>query len=69
MGSLITNTGVYEMETRRRIALSRTAMVNLKNIWADKEGTKNTKLALVQSPVVSIFSYGSELWLFKVADR
>ncbi|XP_071580973.1 uncharacterized protein [Temnothorax nylanderi] len=69
LGSLISNIGGSEAEIRRRIAMSRTAMANLRRIWEDKQITTNTKIALVRSLVFSIFSYGAETWTIKAADR
>jgi len=68
LGSLITTTRGCEAVIRRRIALSRAAMLNLGNIWTDRGITKKTKMALVRPLVLSIFSYGSESWIIKAAD-
>jgi len=56
LGSLITNTRGCEAEIRKRIALSRAAMVNLGKIWTDRGISKKTKMALLRSLVFSIFS-------------
>lgn len=60
LGSLITNVGGSEAKIRKCTTMSRTAMVNLRTIWVDKQITKNTKIALVRSLVFSIFTYGVE---------
>ncbi|VEN39957.1 unnamed protein product [Callosobruchus maculatus] len=69
LGSLIDNSGSCENEIRRRIQQARVAMTELTKIWRDHNITKATKMLLVQSLVFSIFSYASETWTIKKADR
>lgn len=56
-------------EIKRRVAISRPALMSLKKIWADRDINKNTKQSGVQSLVFSIFLYGSESWTITSADR
>ena len=41
--SLIINTGGCEAEIRKRIAMSRSALTNLRKIWTDRDITKTPK--------------------------
>lgn len=69
LGANISNTGSCEKEIRRRIGMAKNAMAQLAKIWRDRNISRNTKKKLVQTLVFSIFSYGSETWVIKKADR
>lgn len=69
LGSSISNNGSCESEVRRRIGMAKSAMTQLRKIWADRNITRKTKIKLVQTLVFSIFSYGAETWTIKKADR
>lgn len=69
LGSIITNNGSSELEIRRRIAMAKTAMSQLQNIWRDRNISRHTKIKLVRTLVFSIFLYACETWTIKAADR
>ena len=56
-------------EVRRRIAMTKTAMISLTNIWKDRSISERTKKRLLQALVFSIATYGAECWVFKKVDR
>jgi hypothetical protein len=69
LGSLLHKSGSCEHEIRRRIEIARTAMIDLTKIWKNKNITKKTKIALVNSLVFPVFSYASETWVIRASDR
>lgn len=69
LGALLHQNGSSEPEIRRRIQLGRAAMTHLNKIWQDNNITNATKVKLVQTLVFSVFSYASETWVIKQADR
>lgn len=69
LGSTLHNSGSCEPEIRRRIQLAKVAMTQLTKLWRDRNLTKNTKIQLVRALVFPVFSYGSETWVIRAADR
>lgn len=69
LGAVVTNNGSCEPEVRRRIGMAKSAMTQLKHIWADRNITRKTKKQLVTTLVFSIFLYGAETWTLRKGDR
>ena len=68
LGALLTNTLDDSNEVRRRIAIAKTAMIGLSNIWKDRSISKYTKLRLLRALVFPIATYGAECWVLKRVD-
>ncbi len=68
LGALVTPKGGCSDEIRRRIAMAKSAMQNLRKIWADRAVTKATKVRLVKALVFPIASYACESWTLTAAD-
>ena len=49
-------------DVKRRISKASQAFSMLKNIWKSKKLTRNTKIRIFRSNVVSVLLYGCELW-------
>jgi hypothetical protein len=62
LGSLIDRDGGCKREVKRRMALSKQAMVGLQKIWKDKNITLRTKMRLVKAMVFPVALYGCEAW-------
>ena len=56
-------------EIRRRIALGRAAMGNLRHIILDKTFAISVKVKIIQTMVFPIVNYGSESWTVMKEDR
>ena len=69
LGAYINSQGGCQDEIRRRLAIARTAMANLNQIWSDRNVTKATKIKLVQTLVFPIAIYASESWTINKADQ
>ena len=65
LGSLITKDGFCEKEIRRRLAMGRSAMGGLTNIWKYRGITLRTKSRLVKALVFPIVLYGAESWTMR----
>ena len=68
LGSLITNEGGCSEEIRKRLAMARSTMAKLSNIFNDRSITKTTKIRLVQALVFPIATYACESWTITKAD-
>jgi len=68
LGALLTNTLDDSNEVRRRIAIAKTAMIGLSNIWKDRSISKYTKLRLLRALVFPIATYGAECRVLKKVD-
>ena len=66
---LITNYGVTDKEPRRRLAMVKCAMGNLKRIFKDIGIRLTTTIIIVQILVFPIIIYGAETWNIKKEDR
>ena len=62
LGSVIDRQGGTDRDVTARIGKARTAFVILKNIWASREISTNTKLRIFNSNVKSVLLYGYETW-------
>ena len=69
LGSMLHRTGYCEFEIRRRIEIARSAMIQLTNIWRNRNITRATKVSLVNALVFPIFFYASETWVIRSNDR
>ncbi|OIR55924.1 MAG: uncharacterized protein A8A55_3328, partial [Amphiamblys sp. WSBS2006] len=69
LGSMIDRTGDCGPEIRRRIALGRSAMLSMHQIWKSKDISLTTKCKMVHAIVFPISMYGCESWTLKKADR
>ena len=69
LGSLITNNCDDTKEIRRRLCITKTAMISIIQIWKDKGISTGTKKRLLGSLAFSIASYGSECWVLKQSDE
>lgn len=69
LGSKIDLNGESSCEIKRRIALGRTALISMGNIWKNKDIGIATKRRLIQAIVFPITMYGCESWTVKKADR
>ena len=56
-------------EIKRRIAIGRAAMMNMRKIWVDDNIRINTKTRLVKALIFPIVTYGAESWVMNRADR
>lgn len=69
LGSLIVSSGVSAPEIKRRIALGRTVMVGMNQIWRCRDADATTKRRLVTAMVFPIMTYGRESWTLTKTDR
>jgi hypothetical protein len=69
LGSVIDRSGKCSTEIKRRIALGRSAMLSMHQIWKSKDISLKTKSRLVSAIVFPIFTYGCESWTLKKADQ
>ena len=69
LGSLIVSNGVLAPEIQRRIALGRTAMVDMNRVWRCRNVEITTKRRLVTFIVFPIMAYGCESWVLTKSDR
>ncbi|XP_033099893.1 uncharacterized protein LOC117103443 [Anneissia japonica] len=68
LGALVAVDGGCKQEIRRRLAMARSAMNKLTNIWIDRGVTKATKTRLVQALVFPIATYACETWTLTKED-
>ena len=69
LGSKIDRNGETCQEIKRRIALGRSAMMGMANIWRSREVSLTTKCRIVHAIVFPITTYGCESWTLRKADR
>ena len=67
--SLITKDGLSEKEIRRSLAMGRSAMGGLTDIWKYRGITLRTKIMLVKSLVFPIVLYEAESWTMRKLER
>ena len=63
LGSMVTNNGECMQEIQRRLALKRTAVRNLEQVW--KDVSTGTKLEIMERMVFPIMTYGAESWVLR----
>ena len=68
LGSMIDRNNDCSQEVRRRLALGRASMDNMKCVWRNKSINVETKVRLVRALVFSVVLYGSESWTTKKSD-
>ena len=69
LGSQVNEDARSRPEIRRRIALGRAAMGNLRHIMLDKTLAISVKVKIIQTMVFPIVTYGSESWTVMKEDR
>ena len=69
LGSQVNEDARSRPEIRRRIALGRAAMGNLRHIMLDKTLAISVKVMIIQTMVFPIVTYGSESWTVMKEDR
>ena len=67
-GNISTNEG-SEGDISRRIGLARGIVQSLSKIWSSREISKNTKLLVYETLVLSVLLYNSETWTLKVTQQ
>jgi len=68
LGALLTSTLDDSNEVRRCIAIAKTAMIGLSNIWKDRSISQYAKLRLLRALVFPIATYGAECRVLKKVD-
>ena len=62
LGSIVDKQGGTDADVKIRISKARTAYHQLKNIWASRDISNNTKLRIFNTNVKSVLLYGAETW-------
>ena len=62
LGSIVDKQGGTDADVKIRISKARTAYHQLKNIWASRDLSNNTKLRIFNTNVKSVLLYGAETW-------
>ena len=63
LGAMITENYDDSKEIKRRIAITKIAMISLEHVWKDRAISITTKKRLLKSLVFNIATYGSECWV------
>ena len=69
LGGVATSDASCGSDIKRRIGLATGASASLSTIWAAKEISKQTKIRVYQSLVLSILLYNSETWTLRETDK
>ena len=69
LGSLKASNGDCKPDVLRRIALAKSKMINLKNIWKDKDLSNNLKMKIMKTLVWTTITYGAEGWTLKAEEK
>ena len=69
LGSIKTSTADCTSDIKARIAIAKKKMVDLQDIWRDKNIKKELKIKLVKTLVWSALLYGAESWTLRKADE
>ncbi|GAH15691.1 unnamed protein product, partial [marine sediment metagenome] len=69
LGSIKTSTANCTSDIKARIAMAKKKMVDLYDIWSDKNIRKDLKMKLVKTLVWSTLLYGVESWTLRKADE
>ena len=65
LGSTKTENGDCKPDIVRRIAMGKSKMVDLKNIWKDKDLSHELKLKIMKVLVWTVMTYGAEGWTLR----
>ena len=63
LGSIVTSDGGTDKDIKARLGKARGSFIKLKNIWKSKSISRNTKIKLYNSCVLSVLLYGAECWM------
>ena len=69
LGSIVNGQGGTDADVKTRIGKARAAFLQLKNVWASRDLSINTKIRLFNSNVKAILLYGAETWRTTVATN
>ena len=69
LGSCKTVDGDCKVDINRRIARAKSKMIDLQNIWKDKDLSMSLKLRIMKVLVWTTLNYGAEGWTLKAEDR
>jgi hypothetical protein len=69
LGSMINNIGDSTTEIKRRLAMARSTVQSMTNIWKSRGLSIDIKLRLLRATVFSIATYGCESWAMTKNDR
>ena len=69
LGSTKTSNGDCKPDIVRRIAMGKSKMVDLKNIWKDKDLSYSLKIKIMKVLVWTVMSYGAEGWTLRSDER
>jgi len=69
LGAMITENYDDSKEIKRRIAITKNAMIALEYFWKDRAISITTKKRLLKSLVFNTATYGSECWVLKTTDK
>ena len=62
LGSIVTPDGGTEKDIQARLGKARVAFQKLRNLWKSSNISKNTKIKIFNSCVLSVLLYGAESW-------
>ena len=69
LGSLKTSNGHCGADVARRIGMAKSKMIDLKNIWKDKDLSFKLKLKIMKVLVWTTITYGAEGWTLKSEEK
>ena len=69
LGNIVNGQGGTDADVRTRIGKARAAFLQLKNVWASRDLSLNTKIRLFNSNVNAILLYGAKTWRTTVANN
>ena len=67
LGSIVNGQGGTDADVKTKIGKARAAFLQLKNVWASRDLSLNTKIRIFNSNVKAILLYGAETWKTTVA--
>src|SRR6218665_387413 len=62
LGSEVEKEGKCAKEIKRRVAIGKATMIDLKKLWRDKHVSINTKKRIVRALIFPTVLYGCETW-------
>ena len=69
LGSTKTSNGDCKPDIVRRIAMGKSKMVDLKNIWRDKDLSFELKIKIMKVLVWTVMTYGAEGWTLRTDEK